>query len=75
MTNPDIGMLRVKLSEDDLANLVGLSLAIEVCSDVIMGAIDEQTARNALPTLVRLHKAEIDSIWNNFESARMEANT
>ena len=50
------------ITEDDLAKLRGLALAIETCSDVMIGLIDESTARRALPTLIELQQAEIERL-------------
>ena len=51
--------LRAPITEDDMVNLYGLALAMEVCSDVIDGLLDPETAKRALPSLVRLHREEI----------------
>ena len=55
-------MSATPITEDDFTTLTGLSLAIEVCSDVIDGLIDPDTARKALPTLVRLQRQELNAI-------------
>jgi hypothetical protein len=47
------------LSEDDFATLQGLTMAVEVCSDVITGLVDKERAKQALPTLVNLLRAEV----------------
>lgn len=54
---------KTPISEDDLATLNGLSLAIEVCSDVMMGLMDESTARDALPTLIELQRLEMKKLF------------
>ena len=58
------------ITEDDLSTLCGLSRAIEVCSDVIMGLIDEKTARDALPTLVELHRVELEKLFSHADQSK-----
>ena len=57
------------ITEDDFATLCGLSSALEVCSDVIMGFSDEKTARDALPTLVELHRAELEKLFSHADQS------
>ena len=53
-------------TEDDLDNLRGLSLAIEACTDAMIGVTCEKVAREAIPALVRLQQAEIDRLNMRF---------
>lgn len=61
------------ICECDLTTLKGLAAAIEVCSDVMSGLMDEQTARRALPALVKLHSEELDRLSEHaHESTRRD---
>ena len=45
--------------EDDMCHLHGLAAAMEVCDDVIEGVMDPNLARRAMPSLIRLMRAEL----------------
>ncbi len=45
--------------EDDMCDLHGLVAAMEVCDDVIEGVMDPKLARRAMPSLIRLMRAEL----------------
>ncbi|KPP85790.1 MAG: hypothetical protein HLUCCO07_01705 [Rhodobacteraceae bacterium HLUCCO07] len=53
--------------EDDLAELHALSFAIETCADVCIGLLSPDTAREALPTLVRLQQDTIERVRDRIE--------
>lgn len=53
------------LTEDSFDRIHGLALAIETCSDVMIGLVDADTARRALPTLIEMQREEVDRLSRN----------